>query len=106
MTRHRWRGWIRIPRRAREERWIPDPRVKLGAGKSGMTVGMVRGEVALPGVSGAKLRKITPSESITSLVLGFEPPHVVLGNNAAKGGDPMSHGSAKGSEKFVREMRF
>ena len=57
-------------------------------------------------VSGAKLRKITPTFPITSLVCMAEPPHVVLANNTAKGGDPMSHGSAKGSEKFVRGMRF
>jgi hypothetical protein len=39
--------------------------------------------------------------TITSLVYRSEPPHVANGNNAAKGGDPMSHGSAKRSDLFA-----
>jgi hypothetical protein len=55
---------------------------------------------------GAKLRRLSEFESITRLDLQARPQHVVVAINAAKGGDPMSHGSAEGSVKFVRELRF
>jgi hypothetical protein len=54
----------------------------------------------------AKRRELRKLNRITSLVLHGEPQHVVASFNAAKGGDPMSHGSAEGSVKFVRELLF
>jgi hypothetical protein len=40
----------------------------------------------------------------TRLALRTRVTHVVLGFNAAKGGDPMSHGSAEGSVRIVQEV--
>jgi hypothetical protein len=50
----------------------------------------------------------TRAKRIALQVLFFGLGHNMLCMpiNAAKGGDPMSHGSAEGSVKFVRELRF
>ena len=40
----------------------------------------------------------------TSLAFATRVNHVVHGFNAAKGGDPMSHGSAEGSVRIVQEV--
>ena len=54
-----------------------------------------------PARSERGLSKLT---TITSLVYRLEPQHVVLAINAAKGGDPMSHGSAERSVQFARRV--
>jgi len=68
--------------------------------------GAFRAGVAALGGSNTKCKRLRPFYTITSLVLSLDTQHVVLAINAAKGGDPMSHGSAGGSVKFVRELRF
>ena len=52
--------------------------------------------------SGASDRRLSKLTTITSLVYRLEPQHDVCAINAAKGGDPMSHGSAGRSERGVR----
>ena len=51
--------------------------------------------------SGAKHRRLPKLTTITSLVYRLQPQHVEHGFNAAKGGDPMSHGSAERSVQFA-----
>jgi len=50
----------------------------------------------------AKAKIMPKIHATTSLVLRAKTTHLHLGFNAAKGGDPMSHGSAGRSERGVR----
>jgi hypothetical protein len=54
---------------------------------------------------GAKHGILTAKKKSSSLDRGFAPTHIRIEFNIAKGGDPMSHGSAERSVKSVREMK-
>jgi hypothetical protein len=49
----------------------------------------------------AKLERIADLQRITRLVIPPTSNHSAFSFNAAKGGDPMSHGSAQRSERGV-----
>jgi hypothetical protein len=50
-------------------------------------------------------KRLTPKKLKTSLDARFAMIHGLSGLNIAKGGDPMSHGSAERSVLLVREMK-
>ncbi len=77
-------------------------RVGIGAAGAAAVGGSRAGCRGLPRLAGAKRRSVTNIHIITSLALSLTKNHLRFGFNAAKGGDPMSHGSAQRSERGVR----
>jgi hypothetical protein len=57
-----------------------------------------------PGRGGAKHGILAAKKMSSRLDRGFAANHIRFEFNLAKGGDPMSHGSAERSVKSVREM--
>jgi hypothetical protein len=54
---------------------------------------------------GREAERLTPKKFKSSLVWRFAMIHLSIRHNKAKGGDPMSHGSAERSVLLVREMK-
>jgi hypothetical protein len=58
-----------------------------------------------PGKGGAKHGILAAKKKRSRLDRRFATNHIRVEFNIAKGGDPMSHGSAERSVKSVREMK-
>ena len=70
----------------------------------GRTSACDRGLPRLKLLSRRSARRLPNVHRITSLAFHLAKTHIRLGFNAAKGGDPMSHGSAGRSERGVRPL--